>query len=414
MDTSLSLAQLKRRYFAIISLFSFAQALPIAILVLFTQARGLDLLQVGFVFGAYTLAIVLLEVPTGGLADTIGRRRVTLIAVGITLISQLVLVSAFSFWQFLMFAALGGAGRALISGAPEAWFIDGLKTVDEALDIQPPLAQAEIFATISLASATLLGGLLPDWFAFLPAGALLSPLSVPIFASALCFLLLGVVVAILMREVPTTRTPKEASLPRLLREAFVLSASSPVIMLLLLASVATGVVTVGLETFWQPFFKSLLGEQANSTYLFGILLAGSFALASLGSLASIWLSRLLKRRYALVAAVAEVGQLSAILLLAWQTSAFVAAPLFWLAYFSRGVLASPQATLLNNEVPNEKRSSILSIRSLVFALGGFLGSVSLGYLADTFSIRTAWTFAGFSLLVAVACYLIIFVRTRER
>lgn len=417
MNSPLSLAQIKRRYFVVTSLFWFATVLPTATLVLFAQARGLDLLQVGFVFGAYTLSITLLEVPTGALADTIGRRRVTLIAVGITLIAQLILVSAFSLGQFLAFAVVGGVGRALVSGAPEAWFVDGLKAVDEEVDIQPPLAQAEIFSTVSLALATLLGGFLPDWFAFLPETetALLAPLSVPILASALCFAVLGGVVAALMREVRTHSNNEAGAtgLPKLLREALALSAGSPTIVLLLLASVASGFVTSGLETFWQPFFKSLLGEREGSTYLFGVILAGSFALASFGSLASIWLSRFLQKRYALVAAIAEVGQIGSIIFLALQTDVLAATSLFWLAYLSRGALASPQATLLNNEVPDGKRSSILSIRSLTFALGGFLGSVSLGYLADTFSIRAAWLVAGASLSVAVICYLIIFTRTRK-
>ena len=417
MNAPLALSQLKWRYFTITSLFWFAQALPVAIFVLFMQARGLDLLQVGFIFGAYTLTIALLEIPTGGLADTVGRRRVTLIAVGVTLAAQLILFSAFSFWQFLAFAVLGGAGRALISGAPDAWFIDGLKRVDEEVDIQPPLAQAEVFSTMFLALGTLLSGFLPDWFAFLPETALFSPLSVPILASALCFALLGGVVVALMREVRPERDPEDTAgitaLPQLLREAFALSVESSTILLLLLASVATGVVTSGLETFWQPFFKSLLGEREGNTYLFGFIFAGSFALASLGSLSSIWLSRLFKKRYALVAAVAEVGQIGAIILLAFQTNVLIAAPLFWLAYFSRGAVSSPEATLLNNEVPSAKRSSMLSIRSLTFSLGGFLGSVALGYLADTFSIRMAWLVAGASLLVAVGCYLIIFAQTRK-
>ena len=419
MNALLTLTQLRRRYFIITSLFWFATVLPTAILVLFAQARGLDLLQVGFVFGAYTLTIVLLEVPTGGLADTVGRKRVTLIAIGVTVAAQLMLVSAFSFPQFLAFAVLGGAGRALISGAPEAWFVDGLKAANDDIDIQPHLAQAEVFSTISLALATLLGGFLPDWFAFLPLAeeALLPPLGVPILASALCFCVLGGVVVALMREVrPEGGSSGESGttgLLTLLREAFALSVKSRTILLILLASVFGGFVTSGLETFWQPFFKSLLGEREGNTYLFGIIFAGSFALASLGSLASIWLSRVLGQRYALVAAVAEVGQLGFVILLAVQTNALVAASLFWLVYFSRGALASPQATLLNNEVSDEKRSSMLSIRSFVFALGGFLGSVSLGYLADTFSIRVAWSVAGASLLIAVGCYFAIFVQNKE-
>ena len=414
---TLTLARLKRRYFTITALFWFANVLPAAILVLFAQARGLDLLQVGFVFGAYTLTIVLLEVPTGGLADTMGRRRVTLIAVGVLLISHLILASAFTFWQFLAFAFVGGTGRALISGAPEAWFIDGLKTIDEKMDIQPPLAQAEVFSTTALALATLLGGFLPDWFAFLPdtETALLAPLSVPILGSALCFVLLGVAVFTLMLEPRLVLTEDDdtagiAKLSKLLKEAFVLSASSSTILLLLLTNVLSGFALLGLENFWQPFFSNLLGERERNTYLFGIILAGSFGLVSLGSLTSIGLSRLLNKRYALIAAIAEVAQAGFIVLLAFQTNVFVAAPLFWMTYFSRGVMGSPQATLLNNEVPNAKRSSMLSIQSLTFSLGGFLGSVSLGYLADTFSIQVAWTVGGAPLVIAVICYLVIAVK----
>ena len=366
-------------------------------------------------FSALTrLTIVLLEVPTGGLADTVGRRRVTLIAIGVLLVAHLILVSAFALWHFLAFALVGGAGRALISGAPEAWFIDGLKTIDEEMDIQPPLAQAEVFSTVSLALATLLGGFLPDWFAFLPdtETALLAPLSVPILGSALCFVLLGIAVSMLMLEprpviAEEDDTSGVAKLGKLLKEAFRLSASSSTILLLLLTSVVSGFALLGLENFWQPFFSNLLGEREGNTYLFGIILAGSFGLVSLGSLVSIGLSRLLNKRYALVAAIAEVAQAGFIVLLAFQTNVFVATPLFWMTYFSRGVMGSPQATLLNNEVPNAKRSSMLSIQSLAFSLGGFLGSVSLGYLADTFSIQVAWLVGGTSLVVAVICYLII-------
>lgn len=415
MNGPLTLGQLKRRYFTITSLFWFASVLPGATLVLFAQARGLDLLEIGFIFGAYGLMIVLLEVPTGGLADSIGRRRVTLIAVGVTLVSQLTLASAFSFWQFVAFAVIGGMGRALISGAPEAWFIDGLKTLDAKMDIQPPLAQAEVFSTTALAVGTLLGGFLPDLFAFLPSTetALIAPLSVPILASALCFIFLGITVFSLMLE---PRTPPGsggpsglAKLPTLLKEAVGVSTGSRTILLLLLATLASGFALSGLETFWQPFFKNLLGETEGKTYLFGIILAGSFGLVSLGSLASIYLSKLLNKRYALVAALAEMAQGSFIVLLALQTNALVAAPLFWIAYFSRGVMNSPSATLLNNEVSNDKRSSVLSIQSLAFSLGAFFGSVGLGYVADSFAIRTAWFVAGGGLLVSLVCYISIAV-----
>ena len=413
MNGFLTLKQLKRRYFTITSLFWFATVLPAATLVLFTQARGLDLLQIGFIFGTYSLTVVLLEIPTGGLADTVGRKRVTLMAIGITLISQLVLACAFSLWQFFVFALLAGTGRALISGAPEAWFIDGLKTLDADIDIQPPLAQAEVFATLSLAVATLSGSFLPDLFSHLPPTetALIAPLTIPIFASALCFTLLGIVVYVLMLEPRTQPDSNEPSglsaLPKLLKEAVAMSTGSKIIPLLLLAALSSGFVLSGLETFWQPFFKNLLGDTEGRTYLFGFIFSGSFALISVGSLVSIPLSKLLRKRYALVAALAEAAQASFLILLALQTNILAAAPLFWLVYFSRGVMNSPSSTLINNEIPSDKRSSILSIRSLALSLGGVLGSVVLGFVADRFSLSFAWIVAGVGVLVAVMCYLLI-------
>ena len=65
-----SVKEIQRVYYLVISLFWLATALPISLLILLAQARGLDLFQVGIVMGLYSLTIVLLEVPTGGLADT--------------------------------------------------------------------------------------------------------------------------------------------------------------------------------------------------------------------------------------------------------------------------------------------------------------------------------------------------------
>ena len=87
-----------------------------------------------------------------------------------------------------------------------------------------------------------------------------------------------------------------------------MSTGSRTILLLFLATLASGFALSGLEVFWQPFFKNLLGETEGKTYLFGIILAGSFGLVSLGSLASIQLSKLLNKRYAIVAALAEMAQ----------------------------------------------------------------------------------------------------------
>ena len=97
-----SVKHIQRVYYLVLSLHWFSTALPLALLVLLHQTRGLDLFQVGLLMGAYSLTIVLLEVPTGGLADSIGRKKVTLLAYGFTLLSGGIFLFAFSFPAFLL------------------------------------------------------------------------------------------------------------------------------------------------------------------------------------------------------------------------------------------------------------------------------------------------------------------------
>ena len=130
-----TLQRIKRSYYLVTFLFWFATILPGAVSVLLVQARGLDLFQIGIFLGIYSLTIVLLEIPTGGLADAVGRKRVTVFALLFILASLITFLFAFSLPLFLLYALLAGAGRALVSGALEAWFIDSLLDAEPGADL---------------------------------------------------------------------------------------------------------------------------------------------------------------------------------------------------------------------------------------------------------------------------------------
>ena len=71
---------------------------------------------------------------------------------------------AFSFEGFLLAMILNGIGRALSSGALDAWFVDSLQTAEPDIDIQPPLAQAGTVTLLALGLGTLIGGFLAGTF----------------------------------------------------------------------------------------------------------------------------------------------------------------------------------------------------------------------------------------------------------
>jgi len=407
-----SLRSVERRYALILFLFWFSTALPMSLFILLAQARGMGLAQLGLLTAIYSATIFLLEVPTGGLADAWGRRRVALLGEAVTLAGWGVFLVSFSFPAFLVAFLLNGVGRALASGTLDAWFVDSLQAIRPDIDLHPRLARTGAVAFVALGLGAVCGGAIARGFAFLPPDgtAILTPLASPGVVAIVLRLGLIAAIALLVQE-PEDRFGATswrrgiAEIPALLRDAVRLAAGSRILVRLLAVAGATGLVLSSLELLWQPQFGRLLGESEARSVFLGVVLAGSFLMGVVGSLIAPRLSKRLGDRPGRVCAIFH-GLRGALLVgLAVQSSAAPAALLFWLVYFGQGAVNSTHALLLNEEIPSHRRSSMLSIESLVHYVGGFIGSAGLGFVAQRTSIGTAWGVAGGVLLVSWVLYL---------
>jgi len=414
--------EIQRIYHLVISLFWLATALPISLLVLFAQARGLDLFQVGIVMGLYSLTIVVLEVPTGGLADTIGRKRVAILAYSVTLLSGIVLLGAFSFPIFLFGFMLSGVGRALSSGALDAWFVDAIKAADPDIDLQPVLAKVGTFTLLSLGIGTLGGSLIPGFFTNLPAdgSAIFTPLSMPLAIAGVVYLLLLMAVIFLVKEERSSTRENSwldgvREIPSMIKTAVTLTRRNNILLFLLGATSVSGFVLLSLESFWQPYFANLFGGSEGNTVWFGVIMGGNFLVGMLGNMIVTPVSKVIGKRYGLVAAIFQ-GLRGIILIgLALQSNLPIAVLLFWLVYLNMGAVNSPHSTLLNEQIPSEQRSSMLSIESLASYLGSAVGGILLGYIAEQLSISIAWLISGGALVLSLFLYLKIeFLQHTER
>jgi MFS transporter, DHA1 family, quinolone resistance protein len=417
-----SVKDIQRIYHLVISLFWLATALPISLLVLFAQARGLDLFQVGITMGLYSLTIVLLEVPTGGLADTIGRKRVAILAYSTILLSGIVLLGAFTFPVFLFGFMLNGVGRALSSGALDAWFVDALKAADPEIDLQPAFAKVGTYSLLSLGVGTLGGSLIPGFFKDLPAdgNAIFTPLSMPLVFSGIIYMLLLFAIKFFIKEErPSTNNHTwlegVQEIPGMIKTAVTLTRQNNILLLLLGVTSVSGFVLVSLESFWQPHFANLFGGSEGNTFWFGVIMGGNFLIGMLGNMIATPVSKALGKRYGLAAAIFQGIRGIVLIGLALQSNLPVAILLFWLVYLNMGAVNSPHSTLLNEQIPSEQRSSMLSIESLASYLGGAIGGILLGYIAKQLSINTAWMIAGGALVLSLFMYLKIeFLQHEER
>ena len=374
--------------------------------------KGLDLFQLGVVLAFYSGATLLLELPTGGLADSFGRKKVYLLSLTAQILAVVFLLLAGGFLTVAFSFLFLGVARALSSGSIEAWFVDEFKRMEPEADLQPVLARVGIFIPAGLGLGSLVGGVLPMTLGEFTArvgnfGRYGSNLLVMALMVGVHFLLTFLLVS------EPEHPDRQGSLwvgfrkfPQVVSTSVQYGVKNSVVLLLLLTALAWGLGVSGVELFWQPQLKTILGSDSQ-TWVFGLLAAGYFFAASLGNVLSLPLCRLLKSNYPLVLFINRLlmGVFLFVLSLQFGISGFV---VFYLVFFLfNGAAESPFLTIFNAQVPGRTRSTLLSFGSLVLQLGGMGGSLFLGYLARAFSITLAWIVGAGILSASSLLYLLL-------
>lgn len=97
-------------------------------IILFFREMGLSFLQIGFLFSVREVSVNLLEIPTGVLADMLGRRRAMLTSFSAYLLSFLTFYFfGFNFWFSAGAMVLYAVGDTFRSGTHKAMILEYLK-----------------------------------------------------------------------------------------------------------------------------------------------------------------------------------------------------------------------------------------------------------------------------------------------
>lgn len=135
----------------------------VPVVVLFWTANGLTLLDVYLLQTAYAAGVVLLEVPTGVIADRVGKRTSLLLAAALFAVSLVYYGLSDSFGAFLA-AELGLAlAGSLMSGADVALLYDSLHALGREGEFQRWSGRSYATQQVSFAVANVLGGIVGAW-----------------------------------------------------------------------------------------------------------------------------------------------------------------------------------------------------------------------------------------------------------
>ena len=391
--------------------------LTVAVVALALTDRGMDLFQISLLFGVYALTTMAMELPFGGLADTIGRKPVFLTAVVFSLLSLALFLSTRDFYVLALSFAFIGFGRALRSGTLDAWFVERFKRVAPHVDVQPALAKAQSANALGLALGAVFGGLLPDVFGRATSAILLSIYDV---SYAVSFAVMLGVLVFTLRAIDEPPRPIKAGafvhgfaqVPQVIKDASGLALKHPVLSILFAALAFFLMATNPVEVIWPTHAKPML-DQAYASTVIGIVTATYFFAIALGAALSVPVSRVFQRRHAATLAAMFTCLAGVQVALALQGGIVGFVLVFVLYSVLLGVIESPASSILHSCVEDRHRSTLLSLRSLVQQLGAALGLLLAGAVGDLYSTPIAWGVGAVFLLIAALLTLTLAKRLAE-
>ena len=392
------------RYLILLALRWLPTGLLIPIFVLLPLSRGLSLTEIGIVFSVQGFVVLALELPTGGLSDSLGRRPVLIVASFVGLLSLGIFFLADSVAMFAAAMFLQGIYRALDSGPLEAWYVDATLAADPDARIESGLGAGTTVLSLAIASGALLSGGLIALDPFPTVETLALPLLVALGLNVVSF----VAIVTLMREVRTARGPRAvassvAAVPGVIRQGLGLLRSSRVLLALILVELFWGFSMVTFESLFPIRLAEVIGDTADAAALMGPVSSGAWFASAAGAA----MITLVSRRVGVARSAAFLRVLQGLTIVGMGVLAGpVGVVTAYLAcYIAHGASNPMHTTLLHRQVDGPHRTTFLSMNSMISQPAGAIGAIVLAALADGTSVTIAMIVGGILCAVAAPLYI---------
>lgn len=363
-----------RSYYAISALYTLSASLIWGVNTLFLLDAGLNFFEVFVANAAYSLGTVLFEIPTGVVADTLGRRTSFLLSVLVLSASTLAYVALsmtdVGIVPYVLVSILLGLGFTFYSGAVDAWLVDALATTDWEETLDRVFARAGMLTAAAMLIGTVGGGLL---------GQL--DLAIPFVARAMLLAILFVLAYGRMYDIgyeprPLNRHNAWEEMRTTGRNGIRTALGTPDLRLFAIAGAFTSGFFIWGWYAWQPHFLELWGDP-DAVWVAGVVSAFVALSMILGNLIVDRLRKICTRRTTLLLwATTAIGVGS--LVIGTVEAFWVAVPALLLMTLAFGVIMPVRTAYLHASVPSAHRATAVSTDSMVVGVGQVGGQLGLG------------------------------------
>ena len=364
---------------------------PIPIITLFWKDQiGLSLTEIMLLQAIFGSASVLLEFPSGYVADRVGYR--TSLVVGMTLwtIGWMLYSVGTSFAGIALAEIVLGAGHAFVSGADAALLFSSLDAAGEIAAYRRWEGRVRAAGQVGEAASSAAGGWLYALAPRLPVW-----LQVPVG-------LAGLAVALRMDD-GRPRAAVASGHANRMWQVFRHALAHPRLRSAMLASVVLGQSTFVMVWLIQPWMQA----RGIPAVWFGPLWAAAHVWLALVSLASARVADRLGARPTLVACA--LLPIAGYATLASVDAAW--AVVFYLCFMTaRGLQGPILASVIQADAPADDRASVLSLNALGFRLAFVACGPAIGALVDRIGLEPALGVLAAAFGLALAAALGVFVR----
>ncbi len=349
------------------------------IYALFFLARKLDFSTILFLYAVDTIFQTILEIPSGVIADRIGRRPVLMLGALAQAAGFLMIAFGGGIPVYVVGMALHGTALAFVSGADCAFIYDTLAAAGREDEFKQIEGRAYMYNLFGWGAAGLLGGFVAE-----------KNMAAPFILSAITSFMAFFIIATCIE--PPRRTIR-TSMRQLTSEALVILCRNPrVRAIIIFSSILFGLLLVG-HKFSQPYMQ-MAGIDLK---LFGVIYFVWLMVAAVSSNYSDRLEKRLGRMVYFFMLPVLAGL--PFLYWGWRQSLFGAAVALT-HQFVWGSLRPQMMGLINVEVAASVRATVLSMAGLGSSLVYILAASLLGGVADHQGLPVAMLYLGGALIAA--------------
>lgn len=369
--------------------------------MIYLAQEGFSLIELGLLESIFHISSMIFEIPSGALADLIGRKYCRVGGRIAFFISLILMWAADTFLLQAAGFAVCAFGYNLESGAGEAFTYDTLKYLGEESKYKRVAGIIEVFFQSGMIISFALGGLtasnLGYDYVFLFSGA-----------SVIVSILIGLTFTepdMNAISSGSKKTEEEGERPqslkafgKILLDSLKLIRTQPRIIFLILFSETVLTFTTSLFFYIQNYFKSTGHPESYIGFVYAI----SAGLSAMSSVSAAWIEKKFgEKKLFIMLLILLTICLSGVAFTPYKALFFI------ITGFIEGVTFIVISDYLNKMIPSEIRATVLSFQSMTFSLIMIILFPVIGTIAEVRSFRAAFMMMAIASAVMTAAYCVI-------